>query len=123
MKINRYLTNICCKDLTLSKQFYTQYFDFEIMFDSDWFVQLTSQNSNTELGLIDINSPLILEEYRNQPTGFYQTYIVDDVDLFADSLEDSVKILQAAEDTEYGQRRMLVQAPEGSLIDISSLMK
>ena len=123
MKINRHMTNICTDNLIASKQFYTQYFDFEVQFNSDWFIQLKSTNIGLEIGLIDRHNQLVPTEFQTPPTGFYQTYLVDNVDAFAAQLAANVIVIQAPQDTEYGQRRMLIKAPEGSLIDISSLMK
>ncbi|MBL1419032.1 MAG: hypothetical protein COC24_000830 [Alphaproteobacteria bacterium] len=123
MKINRHMTNICTDNLIASKQFYTQYFDFEVQFDSDWFIQLKSNNIDLEIGLIDKHNALVPTEFQNTPTGFYQTYVVDNVDNFAAQLAANVTIIQPPEDTQYGQRRILIKAPEGSLIDISSLME
>ncbi len=122
MKINRYITNICTNNLITSKEFYTKYFDFEVQFDSDWFIQLKSSNIDLEIGLISKHNQLVPQEFQNPPNGFYQTYVVDNVDDFHSRLEANVNIIQLPQDTGYGQRRMLIKAPEGSLIDVSSLI-
>lgn len=122
MKINRHMTNICTTDLPASQKFYTQYFDFKVQFDSVWFIQLKSTNIDLEIGLINMNNELVPAEYQNQPNGFYQTYVVDNVDDFAAQLDANVTIIQTPQNTPYGQRRMLIKAPEGSLIDVSSLV-
>ncbi|MCG8322820.1 MAG: hypothetical protein MI921_25185 [Cytophagales bacterium] len=49
MKINRIMTNICSDQLQESKNFYVKLFDFNVDYDSDWFIHLIS---------IDISSPI-----------------------------------------------------------------
>lgn len=52
MEIKRLLTNICSEDLEQSRNFSVSLFDFEISFDSDWFVHLVSKGNQLELGII-----------------------------------------------------------------------
>ncbi|MTI29852.1 hypothetical protein E1171_03420, partial [Cytophagales bacterium RKSG123] len=43
-RINRIMTNICSDNLAVSKNFYTKLFDFNVDYDSDWFVHLISKD-------------------------------------------------------------------------------
>jgi len=124
MEIKRLLTNLCSPDLEKSKAFYTSLFQFTVDFDSDWFVHLISSGRELELGLIAENHPVVPTEIAGASRGMYLTFVVDDVDqAFEQAKANGYPILLPPEDTEYGQRRMLVQAPEGTVVDISSLMK
>lgn len=124
MKINRLMTNICSDKLTESKYFYTKLFDFKVNFESDWFIHLTSGNGNLELGLIDKSNDLVPAEFQNHPQGFYLTFVVDNVDtVFKIAKEEKFEILANPTDTAYGQRRLLIKDPNGSMLDVSSPIK
>ena len=120
-KINRLFVNICSDNIAESKAFYTKLFDFDIGFDSDWFIHLVSKGEKLELGIIDRNNDLVPESYRNYPQGFYITFVVDDVDAIWElAIDEGFETLAKPENTFYGQRRMLVKDPDGTLVDISS---
>ena len=120
-KINRLLTNICSKDLSASKNFYTRLFDFNVDYDSDWFVHLISKDKNLELGLIDRTHEIVPQSYQTPPAGFYITFVVDNADeLFETAKTEGFDILEEPSDTFYGQRRLLLKDPDGTLVDVSS---
>ncbi len=121
MKINRMMTNICSKQLSESRDFYTKLFDFAIDYDSDWFVHLISKDKKLELGIIDANSEIVPKEIQKQPAGTYITFVVDNVDeVYKIAKANKYKVVQIPEDTFYGQRRMLIKDPNNYIIDISS---
>ena len=121
MKINRIMTNICSDSLQESKNFYIKLFDFNVDYDSDWFVHLISNDKQLELGIIDRKNEIVPEETRNHPQGFYVTFVVDNVDqLFEIAKTENFDILKAPADTFYGQRRLLLKDPNGTVVDISS---
>lgn len=121
--INRLLTNICSDDLPSTKAFYTKLFDFEVDFDSGWFVHLISKDKQLELGIMDRNSDLVPEAFRTLPAGFYLTFVVPDVDeVHSLAVSEGMDIVQPPADTFYGQRRMLLKDPNGALVDVSSMM-
>jgi len=120
-KINRLLTNICSDDLPASEAFYTQLFDFKAAFSSDWFVNLISEANGLELAIIAREHEIVPSAVRQQPTGFYLTLVVDDVDEFhKKAVARDVEIIQPPADTFYGQRRMLIRDPNGVVVDVSS---
>ncbi len=122
-KVNRLLINICSDHLPESKAFYTQLFNFEIAFDSDWFIQLHSPERSLELGIIARGSEFVPPAAQAPAAGFYLTLVVEAVDRcyqLAQSLNYPVE--QAPEDTSYGQRRMLIHDPNGVVLDVSSPM-
>lgn len=122
MKINRILTNLCSADLPASKKFYTTLFDLTVAFDSDWFIQLVSENSGLELGIIQADHELIPQQYQGRPAGLYVTFVVDDVtEIFEQATALGYDIVQPPEMTSYGQRRLLLKDPAGILVDVSSV--
>jgi catechol 2,3-dioxygenase-like lactoylglutathione lyase family enzyme len=118
----RILTNICSDNLPKSKDFYVELLGFNVKYDSDWYVQLSSpKDSEIEYGIIQRNHELVPEEYQNAPNGMYVTFVVEDVDVtFSKAIEMNIPIIQEPRDEFYGQRRFLAKDPNGCLIDICS---
>ncbi len=122
--ISRLITNICSDNLEKSKYFYTKLFDFSIAFDSDWFIQLISKNNGLELGIIDRNNETVHNDYQKKPEGFFITFVVDNADdLYTIATKEGFEVLSKPTDTFYGQRRLLLKDPNGTLVDISSPIK
>lgn len=120
-KINRLITNICSERLDESKKFYTKLLQFEVTFDSDWYIQLKAKDGTMELALIDRFNDLIPIEFQLVPKGFYLTFVVENADdVHRIAQQEGFDILSAPADTSYGQRRFLLQDPNGVLLDISS---
>ena len=123
-RINRIMTNICSDNLAESRFFYTKLFDFNVDYDSDWFVHLISKDKKLELGIIDRTNEIVPKGYQNNPQGFYVTFVVDNVDeIFKIAEGEKFEIIKEPTDTFYGQRRFLLKDPNGTLVDISSPMK
>ncbi|MEL7002328.1 MAG: VOC family protein, partial [Bacteroidota bacterium] len=78
--ISRLMTNICSTKIQESKDFYTALFDFDISFESDWFVQLISKNKQLEFGIIDRANEIVPKDAQSNPKGFYITFVVDNTD-------------------------------------------
>lgn len=118
------MTNICSDNLAASRDFYTKLFDFKVDFDSDWFVHLISKNKNLELGIIDRTNEIVPKDFQNNPQGFYVTFVVDNADeIFRIAESEKFEIISEPKDTFYGQRRLLLKDPNGTLVDISSPIK
>ena len=123
-KINRIMTNICSDHLTESRDFYKKLFDFNVDYDSDWFVHLISKDKKLELGIIDRTHELVPKGFQKNPQGFYVTFVVDNTDeVFKIAKSEKFQIISEPTDTFYGQRRMLLKDPNGTLVDISSPIK
>jgi len=119
--VNRLLTNICSRDLEASKAFYTKLFDFEAAYDSDWFVNLISKEHQLELGIISAESEIVPPQVQAEPQGFYLTLVVENADAIFDLAKaEKLDILSEPEDTFYGQRRLLLRDPDGTVVDVSS---
>ncbi len=118
------MPNICSDNLQESKAFYTKLFDFNIGYDSDWFVHLASPDGKLELGIIDRTNNIVPKAVQNNPQGFYLTFVVDDADkLFEIAKAEQFEVVEPPTDTSYGQRRLLLKDPNGTMVDISSLIK
>jgi len=123
-EINRLLINICSDDLIRTKEYYMLLFDFTINFESDWFIHLISQKSKLELGIIQRSHDMVPEECNSTSDGSYLTIVVENVeDIYKLALEQKFAILKEPEDMFYGQRRLLLQDPNGVVLDISAPIK
>ncbi len=121
MRINRLLTNICSANLTTSKNFYTKLFDFNVDFDSDWFVHLISKDKQLELGIMGRTNEIVPKAFQTIPTGFYIPFVVNDADeLFKIAKTRGFEVLEEPHNTSYGQRRLSLKDPDGTLVDVSS---
>ena len=115
------MTNICSDNLVESKLFYTKLFDFDVDYDSDWFIHLISKDKQLELGIIDRTNEVVPKDYQDKPQGFYVTFVVDNTDdILEIAKSEKFEIVSEPSDTSYGQRRLLLKDPNGTLIDISS---
>ena len=120
-KINRLMTNICSDNLAESKTFYTKLFDFEVNYDSNWFVHLISKCNQLELGIIDRTNDMVPNGFQHKPAGFYVTMVVDSADeIFEMAKAENFEVVSEPADTFYGQRRLLLKDPDGTLVDVSS---
>lgn len=120
--INRLLINICSENLPASRDFYTRLFDFDINYDSDWFVHLISKTKQLELGIIDPTHETVPKDASQKyPQGFYITLVVERADaIYELAQEANFEIVAQPKDTFYGQRRLLLKDPGGTLVDVSS---
>lgn len=119
--VKRLMINICSDNLQESKNFYTKLFDFQVNYDSDWFVHLISTSHQLELGIIDRTNEIVPQEYQKTPEGFYTTFVVDSADeVYEVAKKEGFIIIEAPNNTFYGQRRLLLRDPNGSLVDVSS---
>jgi len=119
--LNRLLINICSDDLSKSREFYIKLFDFHVDYESDWFIHLISKDKNLELGIIDRTNDIVPKDVQNQPQGFYTTFVVDSADeLYTIAKQEKFDIVSEPSDTFYGQRRLILKDPNGTLVDISS---
>jgi len=122
--IHRMMTNICSDDLHKSQDFYTKLFDLEVAYNSDWFIHLVSKDKKLELGIIDRANEIVPKDFQQNPQGFYITFVVNDADeLFKIAKSEEFEIINEPTDTFYGQRRLLLKDPDGTLVDISSVIK
>ncbi len=120
--LQRVFVSVFAENLAETKYFYRSLLGFEVEYDSNWFVQLKAPNNAAlELGILSKNSDLIPGRFRHPPQGCLLTVVVDDVDvIYARARVQRWNIVEAPRNLFYGQRRMLIQDPAGTLVDVSS---
>ncbi len=120
--VTEMVTAIYSNDLEESKRFYADLLGLEVVFDSDWVVQLSSPaNESINLTLQPRDHDLIPARFRKAPQGFSVAFVVPDADeVFERALEMGLEIIQRPKNEVYGQRRFLTVDPNGMLLDISA---
>ena len=128
MVVSRAFANVLTDDPATTRDFYVSLLGLTVAFDSDWFVNLTANNPNTEgtvptseLGIWRRDHELIPAEFRDLPTGTVLSFIVEDVDaVHAEARRQRLSIVAEPRDLFYGQRQLLLTDPNGALVDVST---
>lgn len=122
MTISRGFPNIVSDDLPATKKWYVDLLGWATEFDSDWFVHLKAPAaSGVELGIIVAGHTIVPQGAGAGGGGVLLTFVVEDVDeLHERAGELGYNIVEAPTDLFYGQRRMVLVDPVGTLVDVSS---
>ena len=120
--MRRCFVNLLSDDLTRARDWYVGLFGWRVDFDSDWFVHLQSpDDDDVELGLLRRDHEIVPEELRSAVAGVIVTLVVDDVDaVHRVALATGVEVIEEPRDLFYGQRRMLLRDPDGTVVDVSA---
>jgi len=120
--MKRCFTNILSSSVGETARFYEQIFGMKRKFDSDWFVVLTHDAiESLEVGILMRDHKVVPDSVRKSPSGVMITFVVDDCDtIYRKAVELGAQIIEAPKDMLYGQRRMLLLDPDGTVVDVSS---
>jgi len=120
--MQRCFTNILSGTVDTTAQFYEQVLGMTRHFESDWFVILTHESIHgLELGILQRDHDIIPASARHAPSGVVITFVVDDCNAVHSKAEQmGIQIVEPPTDMPYGQRRMLLVDPDGTLVDVSS---
>ena len=113
------------KDLDAAKSFYTEYFNFDVVFSGDWYIHMVSK-LGVQVGFLLPNQP-------SQPQIFQQPYLGEGV-IFSLEVEDadsayalakskSLNIVLELQSEDWGQRHFCIQDPNGVHLDIVQSFK
>lgn len=121
-QLQRVLYNILCKNLGDSVAFYRDLADFEVLYESDWYVVLTPPGQrNVQLGLIDQVSEYTPRHAWGMHEGAYLTLVVDDVfEAMERAAALNAEIIEQPVALPYGQTRGLIRDLNGMVLDIST---
>lgn len=120
MKINSFYPVITTKNLNESKNFYTAHFNFEISFDSDWYISMkTMQSPVFELALLDYSHPSLPSAFQHPTQGMLLNLEVENVDLEYKRIKSQgIDMVLDIRSEDWGQRHFIIQDPNGILIDV-----
>lgn len=109
------------KDLEKSKTFYTQWFDFEIIFEASWFVYMETKGAHKfSFALIDENHPSTPPSYGAfNGRGSFLTLQVSDATLMYEKLKaKGAPITYHLKKEAWGQIRFGLTDPNGLYVDV-----
>lgn len=120
--MKRAFTNILSSNVRKTAEFYEKLLGMTRHFDSDWFVILTHPDINgLEYGILQKDHETVPALARTEAGGAIVTFVVADCDrVHAIAKELNADILQDPTDMPYGQRRLLLRDPDGTIIDVSA---
>lgn len=106
--------------ITASRDFYTDHFDFDIVFEADWYVSLKSRaNPAYELALLDYRHSSLPEAYRQPARGVLINIEVSDVDeIYTQLKENGLPMILELKSEAWGQRHFITRDPNDILIDV-----
>ncbi len=120
MKTTSVYPVILSADVASSKQFYVDYFDFEVVFDADWYVSLRSVSApGQELAFLDDRHPSLPAPFRISAAGVVINIEVDNVDVEYERLKrEGISMVLDLRSEDWGQRHFMVTDPSGLLVDV-----
>lgn len=120
--MKRCFSNILSKNVSATATFYEDLLGMKRHFDSDWFVILTHHDiEGLELGILQRDHEFVPEAIRAHPAGVMITFVVDDCDAIHERAQKhDALVVETPKDMPYGQRRMLLKDPDGTVVDISA---
>ena len=119
--IERAFVNLLVTDPRAAAGWFTDLLGWTPGFESDWFVHLhAAGNEAIELGLLRADHEIVPAAAAGRG-GTMVTVVVADVDaVHAAAVEQGVTVVEAPRNLFYGQRRMVLEGPDGHLVDVSS---
>lgn len=111
---------IMTDNVTSSAAFFVENFDFQVLFDSDWYVHLQSNaNRAINFAVLDKAHHTIPEAHRGQTGGVLLNFEVDDVDAQYERLKSTgATLVLDIRDEDFGQRHFIVTDPNGVMVDV-----
>lgn len=120
MKCTQYYPVIQTSDVKGTTEFYCNNFDFQPLFESDWYMHLQSKDDQgVNLAVLDGQHPTIPESARGNTSGLILNFEVADVDaIYSRIMTAGLPILKSLRDEDFGQRHFITADPNGVLIDV-----
>ncbi|WP_405419212.1 VOC family protein [Streptomyces erythrochromogenes] len=125
-KLSGFYPVLATRDVAASRDFYTRYLEFEVTFETDWYVSLRRTDApQYELALLDHAHPTVPEGHRIALRGgLLLNFEVDDVDSEHQRLVVVAGLPEVLplRTEEFGQRHFIFVAPDGVLIDVITVV-
>jgi len=120
--MQRAFANLLSRSVETTASFYEGLLGMTRHFDSDWFVILTHPDiDGLEYGILQRDHPIVPASVQGAPAGLIMTFVVADCDAVHHRAQAiGAEIVEDPTDMPYGQRRMLVRDPDGTVLDISA---
>lgn len=118
MQVTSLYPVVMTTDVASAADFYRTHFDFEVTFESDWYVSL--KRDRWELAILDAGHSTIPDGFRGASAGgLLLNFEVDDVDAVHDRLVAAgLTPVLPLRSEDFGQRHAIFAGPDGVLLDI-----
>lgn len=118
MPVASFYPVLMSRDVGAAADFYRRLLGFETTFESDWYVSL--RLDAFELAILAHDHPTVPADYRALPQGVIVNLEVDDIDDVHRRLtrEPGVEVVLPLRDEDFGQRHVIIAAPDGVLLDV-----
>jgi catechol 2,3-dioxygenase-like lactoylglutathione lyase family enzyme len=111
---------ILTPDVASSKHFYVDHFDFEVVFDADWYASLRSISApEQELAFLDRDHPSLPISFHASAAGVVINIEVENIDVEYERLKsEGIPMVLDLRCEEWGQRHFIVSDPSGLAVDV-----
>ena len=120
IKLNNSFPVFIVKSIISAKSFYTENFDFQVVFENEWYLHLVTA-SGVQVGFMlpdQPKQPKIFHESHNG-SGVIFSVEVDDADIaYTKAKERNLDIALDLRSEDWGQRHFSVKDPNGVYLDI-----
>ena len=118
MSVTSFYPVLMSADVSSAADFYRRVLDFETTFEADWYVSL--RRGTFELALLDADHPTVPAGFGRPVQGLLLNLEVEDVDAEHRRLVDEhgLRPVLPLRDEPFGQRHLIVEAPDGVLVDV-----
>lgn len=99
--------------------FYVKYFGFELVFETDWYVQV--RHGTQEIAFITVGHDSIPAQRHGLSRNVCLTFEVENVDSVHDRVKEAMQIVTQPRDEEWGQRHFLGYDPAGIMLDVMAM--
>lgn len=108
------------EDLNKAKEFYLNNFDFNVVFENEWYIHFIS-NSGIQIGFMLPNQPTQPDIFHNRSNGDGVIFSieVDSADeAYKNAKENSLEIVLELKSEDWGQYHFCIKDPNGIYLDI-----
>ncbi|MEH6545676.1 MAG: VOC family protein [Sneathiella sp.] len=107
-------------DVNGTANFFRENFDFQVIFEADWYVHLQSaENEAVNIAILNGTHITIPAEGRGVSSGVIINFEVPDVDkVYFRAKKCGLPIVLDLKDEDFGQRHFITRDPNGLLIDV-----
>lgn len=118
--ITNIFTVVCSDNVAASRDFYIDLFDFEVIFEADWYIQLQGRHrSHPQLGIVARDHDSVPARFQERPAGVLVSVEVDDVDAVHDrAVAAGHRMELTLRSEEWGQRHFITVDPDGAAVDV-----
>lgn len=118
MSVSSFYPVLMSQDVSAAASFYRDLLGFETTFETDGYVSL--RLGDHELAILAHGHATVPQGYRALPRGIILNLEVDDVDTLHERLVGTAGLepVLPLRDEDFGQRHVIVEAPDGVLLDL-----